>query len=105
MDKNDVIKIVHRYRATLEDLGIKVEKMILFGSYATGTYHEGSDIDLVVISQDFADKDFWQRIKVLARALRIVFEPIEATAMTPEEFESGDSMIALFAKEGGEVIS
>jgi predicted nucleotidyltransferase len=105
MDKNDVIRIVHRYRATLEDLGIKVEKMILFGSYATGTYHEGSDIDLVVISQDFADKDFWQRIKVLARALRIVFEPIEATAMTPEEFESGDSMIALFAKEGGEVIS
>jgi len=88
----------------LEELGVTVEKMILFGSYATGTYHEGSDIDLVVVSKDFAGKGFWERIRILGKALRIVFEPIEATAMTPEEFEKGDSMIALFAKEGGEVV-
>ena len=100
MDKNDAVNIIHRYRLALEGLGVNVEKMILFGSYATGTYHEGSDIDLVVISKDFAGKGFWDRIHILAKALRIVFEPIEATAMTPEEFESGDSMIALFAKEG-----
>ena len=100
MDKNDAVNIIHRYRNALEGLGVNVEKMILFGSYATGTYHEGSDIDLVVISKDFSGKGFWDRIHILAKALRIVFEPIEATAMTPEEFESGDSMIALFAKEG-----
>jgi len=100
MDKDIVLGIIQRYRSTLEELGINVEKMILFGSYATGTYHEGSDIDLVVISKDFADKDFWSRIKILAKALRIIFEPIEATAMTPEEYEKGDSMIALFAREG-----
>jgi predicted nucleotidyltransferase len=105
MDKNDVLNIIHRYRIALEELGVNVEKMILFGSYATGTYHEGSDIDLVVISKDFSGKGFWDRIHILAKALRIVFEPIEATAMTPEEFESGDSMIALFAKEEGEVVA
>ncbi|MBC8205003.1 nucleotidyltransferase domain-containing protein [bacterium] len=100
MDKNDAINIIRRYREALEGLGVNVEKIILFGSFATGTYHEGSDIDLVVISKDFSGKGFWDRIHYLAKALRIVFEPIEATGMTPEEYENGDSMIALFAREG-----
>ena len=104
MDREYAIEIIHRYRLALEELGVNVEKMILFGSYAAGTYHEGSDIDLVVISKDFADKGFWDRIHILAKALRIVFEPIEATAMTPEEYESGDSMIALFARDGEVVV-
>lgn len=100
MDKREVLNIISRYVTALESLGIRVEKTILFGSYATGTYHEGSDIDLVIISKDFKDMGLWERIEILAKALTIVFEPIEATAMTPEEYESGDSMIALFAKEG-----
>jgi len=58
-----------------------------------------------IISKDFSGKGFWDRIHILAKALRIVFEPIEATAMTPEEYESGDSMIALFAREGEVVMN
>ena len=100
MDKEEALNIIDRYVDALSSLGVRVEKTILFGSYATGTYHEGSDIDIVVISKDFKKMGYWKRIEVLAKALRIVFEPIEATAMTPEEFESGDSMIALFAREG-----
>ena len=103
MDKREAIEIINRYVETLATLGIKVEKTMLFGSYATGKYHEGSDIDIVVISKDFQGMGFWDRIDVLGKALAILFEPIEATAMTPEEFESGGSMIALFAKEGEEV--
>ncbi len=100
MDKSTVLRIIFDYGKALEAEGVKPQKIILFGSYSTGTQHEGSDIDLVVISEDFADKDYWERIDVLAAAIVRVFEPIEATAMTPQEWESGDSRIVDFARNG-----
>lgn len=33
----------------------KVNAIILFGSYAKGTNHEDSDIDIAVVSEDFVD--------------------------------------------------
>ncbi len=100
MDKSTVLKIISDYGKALETEGVKPQKMILFGSYSTGTQHEGSDIDLVVISEDFAGKDYWERINVLAAALVRVFEPIEAIAMTPQEWEGGDSLIVDYARNG-----
>ena len=84
----------------MEAENVKLQKIILFGSYSSGTQHEGSDIDLVVISEDFAGKDYWERIDVLANAIVKVFQPIEAIAMTPEEWERGDSLIVDFARNG-----
>lgn len=100
MDKNAVLRIIADYGKALEAEGIKPQKIILFGSYSTGTQHEGSDIDLVVISGDFAGKDYWERINILAAAIVKVFEPIEAIAMTPEEWERGDSLIVDYARNG-----
>jgi predicted nucleotidyltransferase len=104
MDKNQVLNIIKRFRKNIENQGLCVDNIILFGSYANGTHHEGSDIDLVVISKDFEGKDFWERIDIIVNALMIELSTIEAVAMTPEEYESGESMIALFAKEAGEVV-
>jgi len=100
VDKEAVLRIIRDYGKALEAEGVKPQKMILFGSYNTGTQHEGSDIDLVVISEDFADRDYWERIDVLAAALVRVFEPIEAIAMTPQEWESGESRIVDYARNG-----
>ena len=100
MDKSTVLKIICDFGKALEAEKIKPQKIILFGSYSTGTQREGSDIDLVVISEDFAGKDYWERIDVLAAAIVRVFEPIEAIAMTPEEWESGDSLITDYARDG-----
>jgi len=74
--------------------------LIIFGSYAAGTYREGSDIDIVVISEDFAGKDYWKRIDVLSDAIYEVFEPIEAIPFTPEEWESGRSDIVEYSRKG-----
>ncbi len=100
MDKSTVLRIVSDYGKALEAEGVKAQKIILFGSYSTNTQHEGSDIDIVVISGDFAGRDYWERIDVLAAAIVKVFEPIEAIAMTPQEWESGDSLIVDFARNG-----
>ncbi len=100
MDKNAVLEILSRYRKALESKNIRIAKMILFGSYATGTYKEGSDIDVVVISGDFLGKDYWERIDILSDAIYEVFEPIEAVAMTPEEWEKKESPVVDYVKDG-----
>ncbi|MBL7068198.1 MAG: nucleotidyltransferase domain-containing protein [Candidatus Marinimicrobia bacterium] len=100
MDKRTVLEIIKNFKAALTSSGVHVDRVILFGSYAYGIPHEGSDIDLVVISPDFENKGLWERIKMVSKAIRIVFEPIQAIPMTPAEWERDDSMIVEFAKKG-----
>ena len=83
MDKNAALKIISSFKNILESRWTKVDKLILFGSYATGQYKEDSDIDLVVISRDFENKIYWERIDILSEAIYDIFEPIGATAFTP----------------------
>ena len=100
MDKNAALEILSRFRNAIESKNIKVSKLILYGSYATGANREGSDIDVVVISKDFAGRGYWERTDILAQAIYEVFEPIEAVALTPEEWEKGESGIVQYAKSG-----
>ena len=55
-----VIDLVRRYLDVLNEHGICAEKTILFGSHARGNAHEYSDIDILVLSEEF-DKDRWAR--------------------------------------------
>lgn len=100
MDKSAVLEIIVNFKRAIESKGIRVNKLILFGSYVKGGYRESSDIDVVVISEDFNGKDYWERIDILSNAIYEVFAPIEAVAMTPLEWEKGESMIVDFAKSG-----
>lgn len=100
MDKTAVLKTIEDFRVALEQKGVRVKRIVLFGSYATGTATRESDIDLVVISPDFSDKDLWARIEILSEAVCRVWSPIEAIASTPEEWEEGDSLALQFARQG-----
>jgi uncharacterized protein len=100
MDKRAVIDIVARFRKGIEARGIRPLKIILYGSYAAGANREGSDIDIVVISDDFIGKDHWERIDVLADTIYEIFVPIEVAALTQEEWEQGESVVADFARNG-----
>jgi len=62
---------------------LPVKEVYLFGSFATGEIHEGSDIDLLVIG-DFKERIF-ERI---GKVLDLTDLPIEPLVYTVEEFES-----------------
>ena len=100
MGKKDVVNILKHLRELLESKNIHVERLILFGSWAKGTQQEGSDIDVVVISSDFKGKDYWVRINILSDAIYKVFAPIQAVAMTPQEWDSKESPVCDFAQKG-----
>ncbi|MCX8162364.1 MAG: nucleotidyltransferase domain-containing protein [Candidatus Bathyarchaeota archaeon] len=65
----------------------KTDLMILHGSYAKGTYIEGySDVDILVVSDDFKEVDPLARIGILADLLAGLDKPVEALAYTRDEF-------------------
>jgi predicted nucleotidyltransferase len=100
MGQDTVLATVKEFKNALESINIRVDQLILFGSYAEGTAREDSDIDLVVISSSFSDKSYWERINILTDAIYQVFAPIEASAFTPDEWKSEKSLIFDYAKNG-----
>lgn len=100
MDKKDIKRVVDRLRASLEKVGIRVNEVVLFGSFAKGTPHKDSDIDLVIISADFRKLDFFERARVLGRAHWEVPEyPMDLIGVTPEEWNESASLLLQFAKK------
>lgn len=89
MDKK-IVEAIESFKLSLEELGVRTETIVVFGSYAAGTAEEHSDIDLAVISDDFRGVDIFSRLEILGLALARakIMEPVEALAYTPEEYES-----------------
>ena len=100
MDKKAVVALVERFVRELQQRGIQPQQVILYGSQAAGTATEDSDIDVVVVSENFSGKSYWQRIDILAEAIYALYAPIEAVAMTSEEWGSGDAVIVDLAGNG-----
>lgn len=78
-------QIIQRYRAQLEKMGIHPERILLYGSQATGTAREGSDIDLIVISGDWKKYNYRERLELLGVASARNSEPVQAQGFTPNE--------------------
>jgi predicted nucleotidyltransferase len=63
--ETEIQRIVKEYIAKLAP-EIRVRKVILFGSYAHGSPHEWSDIDIAVISEDLDQLDPVRRVELMA---------------------------------------
>lgn len=68
----------------LEERGVKVDEVKLFGSFARGDYAEGSDLDLVVVSRDWEGVNYVERLSLL---YKLWDKPLDANfiPLTPEE--------------------
>lgn len=77
---------------------IRPQKVIVFGSYAKGKATPESDLDLVVISQDFADFSPDKRFSLLFQARR---HPktrkiaMDIFGYTPKEYDSASLLTTL----------
>jgi predicted nucleotidyltransferase len=100
MDKAAALDTIARFRKAIEARGINIDKLILYGSYPRGDYREGSHIDLILISEDFKNHDYWSRIDILSEAIYDVFAPIEVVGFTPEEWNNQTSPLYDYAEQG-----
>ncbi|MEM2823986.1 MAG: nucleotidyltransferase domain-containing protein [Thermofilaceae archaeon] len=67
---------------------IRVREAYLFGSYAKGTWLKTSDVDLVIVSEDFRGMRFLERLDLINELQwKAGIRPfVEAIPLTPDEF-------------------
>ena len=76
MDKNQTPEAVIRFAIFLKETNSSVKKVYLFGSYAKGTFHDISDIDLAIIFDRLSDSfDMQVELMKLKRKFDIRIEP------------------------------
>ncbi|MBU4331732.1 nucleotidyltransferase domain-containing protein [Patescibacteria group bacterium] len=92
-------KIVNHYIASLQKK-IKVDGVLLFGSFAWGKPTKHSDIDLVIISPDFVKKKFDNRLDFLtqARDEKACQVAMDVIGYTPKEFAQAEKFSAILTQ-------
>lgn len=66
---------------------IKVDEVIIFGSYLEGTATSDSDIDVIVVSDNFKQMTEDQKLLKLHRAARFIDPVIEPWGFTKKELQ------------------
>lgn len=104
MAKKSIKKAITFLGQCLQQKGLHIEKIILFGSHARGTATEESDIDIVIVSKDFKNRNIFERANLTMEAevatIKKFMIPFDIITMTPEEFKSETSLISDYAKRG-----
>lgn len=75
-------------------------KVILFGSRARGDHLKTSDVDLIIVSEHFADKNWIQRMRDVSELWEGLVN-IEALCYTPEEFNKKTQEIGIVREAVG----
>lgn len=91
LSPREIKNIINSLVIDLEAQKIRVDKVILFGSYAHGTPREFSDIDIAVISPSFSNKNIFKIQEDLARILSKYLSRVEPIGYSPEQFDQPDS--------------
>jgi len=79
-----------------------LDRVYLFGSYAKNTPHKWSDIDLAIVSKDFAHINSYEAMVILSKLKRNIEPAIEALPFTPKDIDNAQlgSIEYAVAKEG-----
>jgi len=71
MVKREIVEKLQEFRKILEENGIRVTKIILYGSQASGKFRKDSDIDVAIFSPDFGKDRFEEGVKLFEIAYKI----------------------------------
>ena len=106
MDRNNVKEInkeiadiVDKYIAIVKE-NYDVVAIILFGSYAKGTEHEDSDIDIAVITDDIKTDKFDEEVN-LTLLRRKIDSRIEPHIIKVEDYENDETPFVIEVKKTG----
>jgi len=101
--KEEIKKTILQYRRNIENAGIPIEKMVVFGSYARGNAREDSDIDICVVSPKLGKDEMAEASKL--NFLRWKLDNrIEAHPVSSKDFkETATPLISEIKKYGVEV--
>jgi predicted nucleotidyltransferase len=104
-DIETVNRIVRQYVNDVKEK-MPIDKVYLFGSYAKGTPHEWSDVDLCFFSKDFENKRSWDVMTelFLIKAkydMKLLLEP---HAFPTSELDRGNPFVDEILQTGREIL-
>ncbi|MCK5241267.1 nucleotidyltransferase domain-containing protein [bacterium] len=99
LKKTNIYKIL-QFVQLLKQQGVKVLRVILFGSYATGCADSDSDIDIAVISKQFGRDNIAEMMWLRKLALK-VDSHLEPLPLTPQDLNNSYSTFAQEIKQYG----
>jgi len=100
----DKIKLIlNKYLASLNENNIPIQKAVLFGSYANGSYNEWSDIDVALVSNIFEGIRIKDRDKIRRITLAISYQ-IEVMPYKPEDFTTDDPFVNEILETGIHIV-
>ena len=99
---DEAIEVLERFLILLKTASVRIERAVLFGSYAGGYAHEWSDIDVALVSPDFSGVRFYDR-KTLNPFMLNVDTRIETHPFRPEDFTEDDPFVKEIMRTGVEL--
>lgn len=84
MDITAIKDILKQFKQQLSKT-ITLDEVVVFGSYARGDARKDSDIDVIVVSNDFANMNDIDRLRLVDKASIAVDAEIIGVGITPEE--------------------
>ena len=103
-ERAEIIKELKKFKSRIKNK-YGVEKMIFFGSRASGKPSKWSDVDLILISKNFKGKSFLKRSLGLHFYWNLEY-PVDFICYDPEEFETLRNKITIVSqalREGVEI--
>ncbi len=95
---DDLEKIIRIFLDELRKT-YRLDSAYLFGSHAKGTSNQWSDIDLAVVSPDFSE-DLYEERLVLMRLAAEIDDRIEPKPFRPDMFNSSEPLVDEIQKHG-----
>lgn len=103
MDQRKLFEVINFFKKQLERR-IHVSKLILFGSQSSGHSTNESDIDLIIVSEDFQGKNIFERAELTKEAevntIKKFSVPLDVLDMTPQQLEDQRSLKSMYARTG-----
>ena len=100
---SNIIEIIKKFIKLLKEENIVVEKVILFGSYAKGTYRADSDIDLAIISPNFKEEECIENMTLLLCKANILKADIQTIPFSVEEYNNPKGIVEEILNTGIEL--
>jgi predicted nucleotidyltransferase len=102
MDRKETLNKVSEYIKILNESGLLIDKAFLFGSAARNEEHEGSDIDVMLVSKRFDDSSDDLAFGMIWRLTRKVDSRIEPFAVGLSRFNNDEvsPLLQIVRKEG-----
>jgi len=100
LDRDAAIGIVRNYAQDIEAGGVHLRRVILYGSFAKGTQHEWSDIDVALVADEFTGLPEDCYLFPYMGGIRKPYTLIETVTYPTDYFHKGDPFIDEIKKEG-----